>query len=156
MDNNTIEMLKQYKQLLDEEIITQEEFDLKKKELLGTVGQTTSDASQQFQQAPSFTAASQSAQNNQFTQSTTSQNTQGLPYDQYPQVPQSEDSGSMGWGVLGFFFPLVGLILFLVWQNTRPKDSKIAGKGALIGVIVGVVAGIIFGCVGAASMSYYY
>ena len=26
-----------------------------------------------------------------------------------------KEGSKFGWGVLGFFFPLVGLILFLVW-----------------------------------------
>lgn len=47
-----------------------------------------------------------------------------------------QNSGSsFGWGVLGFFIPLAGLILFLVWKTDRPKDSKASGIGALIGVI---------------------
>ncbi|MBP3635324.1 MAG: zinc ribbon domain-containing protein [Bacilli bacterium] len=47
-----------------------------------------------------------------------------------------KNSGSsFGWGVLGFFIPLAGLILFLVWKTDRPKDSKAAGIGALIGMV---------------------
>lgn len=66
------------------------------------------------------------------------------PYGQQPQfaAPASQvayDSGSIGWGVLGFFFPLVGLILFLVWRNTRPQSSKVAGIGALIGFCLSFV-----------------
>ena len=53
---------------------------------------------------------------------------------------RNEESGStFGWGVLGFFIPLVGLILFLVWKNDRPKASKSAGIGALIGFIAGIL-----------------
>ena len=59
--------------------------------------------------------------------------------------PAAEDSGSAGWGVLGFFFPIVGLILFLVWKGTKPRCAKKAGIGALIGVIVEFVLGIILG-----------
>lgn len=44
----------------------------------------------------------------------------------------SESSSSIGWGVLGFFVPLAGLILYLVWKNDRPYDAKAAGIGALI------------------------
>ena len=50
-----------------------------------------------------------------------------------------EDTGSIGWGILGFCIPLVGLILYLVWKDTKPLTAKIAGKGALISVIVCVV-----------------
>ena len=54
----------------------------------------------------------------------------------YQQQQNVQDSGSAGWGVLGFFFPLVGLILFLVWQTELPNRARACGKGALIGVIV--------------------
>ena len=47
---------------------------------------------------------------------------------------QGNDSGSFGWAVLGFFIPLVGLILWLVWKDTKPKSAKMAGIGALVGV----------------------
>ncbi len=50
------------------------------------------------------------------------------------QTPQTK--GNAGWAVLGFFFPLIGFILWLVWRNEKPGDSKMAGKGTLIGVIV--------------------
>lgn len=55
------------------------------------------------------------------------------------QVRNNNDSGGIGYGILGFFFPLVGLILYLCWKNESPKNAKIAGKGALISVIINVV-----------------
>ena len=52
----------------------------------------------------------------------------------------TEKEGSkFGWGVLGFFFPLVGLILFLVWLKDKKKAAKAAGIGALIGFILNVI-----------------
>ena len=71
------------------------------------------------------------------------------PYDQgYAQgyynapprtVPAPDDAPSTGFGILGFFIPLVGLILYLVWKDEYPRKAKSAGKGALIGFIVGIV-----------------
>lgn len=46
------------------------------------------------------------------------------------------DNGGIGWGALGCCIPLVGLILYLVWKDTKPKSAKSAGVGALISVIV--------------------
>jgi uncharacterized membrane protein YagU involved in acid resistance len=46
----------------------------------------------------------------------------------------STDQSSTGLGVLGFFFPFVGLIVYLVLVNQSPLKAKSAGKGALIGV----------------------
>ena len=51
----------------------------------------------------------------------------------------TSDSGEILWGLLGCCIPLVGLILFLVWKDTKPKTSKAAGIGALVGVLSIVV-----------------
>lgn len=81
------------------------------------------------------------------------------PQTQYATQPQqSGDTGSVGWGILGFFIPLVGLILWLVWKDTKPKNAKSAGIGALIGVGICVLWWLI--CIllvgaGAGSMYYY-
>lgn len=52
------------------------------------------------------------------------------------------DSGSLGWGVLSFFLPIVGLILFLVWRQEKPKSARVSGIGALIGTGVNVLLSI--------------
>ena len=54
-----------------------------------------------------------------------------------------DDAPSTGYAVLGFFIPLVGLILYLIWSDTHPKRAKSVGKGALIGFIAGVVLSIV-------------
>ena len=50
-----------------------------------------------------------------------------------------KDSGSNWYGVLGFFIPLAGLILYICLKDAELKNAKKAGKGALISVIVGVI-----------------
>ena len=57
-------------------------------------------------------------------------------YAPYPPQANPADTGSFGWAVLGFFIPVVGLILWLVWKDTQPKNAHRAGKGALVSVIV--------------------
>ena len=64
------------------------------------------------------------------------------PYRGYP--PYYDDQPNAGWGVLGFFFPLIGFILYLVWQTQYPNRSRMCGKGALIGFIVGVCLVILY------------
>lgn len=54
------------------------------------------------------------------------------------------DSSSFGWGLLGFFIPLAGLILYLVWKDEYPLRAKSAGKGALAAVIVYVVIVVLY------------
>ena len=58
-------------------------------------------------------------------------------------APAVVDKGGFGWGALGCCLPLVGLILFLVWKDTKPKTSKAAGIGALVSVGIAVVYWIV-------------
>ena len=44
---------------------------------------------------------------------------------------------------MGCCIPIAGLILFLVWKDTKPKTAKAAGIGALVSVIISVVYYII-------------
>ena len=49
------------------------------------------------------------------------------------------DNGSkVGWGILSFLIPLVGLILFIMWRSERPKTAKICGICALVSFALGV------------------
>ncbi|MDR0299343.1 MAG: hypothetical protein LBI13_04600 [Streptococcaceae bacterium] len=45
------------------------------------------------------------------------------------------DSGSFGYAALGFFFPIVGLILWLVWRENYPQKSRSARNGMITGWI---------------------
>ena len=51
---------------------------------------------------------------------------------------------NFGWGILGFFLPIVGLILFIIWLKKNKKAAKAAGIGALIGGIIGIISIILF------------
>lgn len=55
------------------------------------------------------------------------------------ETPAVVDKGGFGWGLLGCCIPIVGLILFLVWKDSKPKSAKAAGIGALVSVIIGVI-----------------
>lgn len=54
-----------------------------------------------------------------------------------------KDKPSTGWNALGFFFPIIGLILYLCNKDTFPKKAAAVGKWALIGFIVSIVLEII-------------
>lgn len=89
--------------------------------------------SQQYAQQPQY--GQPQYQQPQYVQS---------PYGQKPYMGQQPaDTGSFGWAVLGFFFPIVGLILFLVWKSEKPVSAKQAGMGALASVISTVVLWIL-------------
>lgn len=53
----------------------------------------------------------------------------------FDQSPPVVDNGGFGWGLLGCCVPIAGLILFLLWKDTKPKTAKAAGIGALISAI---------------------
>lgn len=59
---------------------------------------------------------------------------------------------SIGWGVLGFFIPLVGMILYFAWKNDRARDAKFAGIGAVLCVIFAVAFAVIAVILGGADM----
>lgn len=59
--------------------------------------------------------------------------------DNNTNVTNSNDNGGFLWGLLGCCIPLVGLILFLVWKDNKPKTAKAAGIGAIVGVVVCVI-----------------
>jgi hypothetical protein len=77
------------------------------------------------------------------------------PVPPTPYAANSKDTGSFGWSVLGFFIPIVGLILWLVWKNDRPKDSIKSRNGFIAGIIFGVVISIIMSVVSAMLFSAY-
>lgn len=72
----------------------------------------------------------------------------------------ADDAPSAGFAVLGFFFPLIGLILYIIWHTDYPKKARSCGKGALIGVIVsaavGILSVILVSCVAAMAVSSTY
>lgn len=67
----------------------------------------------------------------------------GARIDNKPNADVSEDNSNFGFAILGFFIPIVGLILFLIYEEKKPKRAKSAIKGALIGFITEIVLAII-------------
>ncbi len=49
------------------------------------------------------------------------------------------DNGGLGWGILGCCIPIVGLVLWLVWKDQKPRTAKAAGIGALVAVGLGAL-----------------
>lgn len=68
------------------------------------------------------------------------------------------DNGGFLWGLLGCCIPVVGLVLFLIWKDQKPKTAKAAGIGALISVVAGIafyiVVFVIIGAAGVAGSLY--
>lgn len=53
-----------------------------------------------------------------------------------------DDKPNGGFAVLGFFAPIVGLILFLVWKKEYPRKAKSCGIGTLIGLFFWTLAAL--------------
>lgn len=58
-------------------------------------------------------------------------------YDDVTENPK--DRGGFLWGLLGCCIPIVGLVLFLVWRDEKPKTARAAGIGALVSVILSIL-----------------
>lgn len=84
----------------------------------------------------------------------------GTPQQIQPSItpqaaPVQEDKGGFLWGLLGCCIPIVGLILFLVWKDSKPKTAKAAGIGALISVAIGIIYYIVIIAFAASSVAYF-
>ncbi len=51
---------------------------------------------------------------------------------------QTNDGGSFIWAVIGFLIPPLGLLLWFLWLDRKPKSGKIAIMGALVSTIFSV------------------
>lgn len=126
-------------------------------------GQFQQGAAQQqaYTQQPNAGQFQQGAQQ-QYGQPNAGQYQQGYGQPPYGYAPYARpaDAPSTGFWFLGFFIPLVGLILYLVWKDQTPLKAKSCGKGALIGAIVWVVFSILWvvlvGVFVANNATYYY
>lgn len=76
--------------------------------------------------------------NHQADNFNSSQNYQQQYYNTAPN-----DESSIGFAILSFFVPLVGLILYLCWNSEKPKRAKSCAKGAIIGFVVSLVLGFV-------------
>ncbi len=72
------------------------------------------------------------------------QNQQQQYQPQNQNYYQKPDEGGFLWGLLGFFVPVAGLILYLIWKDEKPRTAKAAGMGALVSLIAGIVFFIIY------------
>lgn len=68
--------------------------------------------------------------------------------------PQVVDNGGFGWSVLGCCIPIVGLILYLVWKDTKPVTAKAVGIGALVGVGLTVLYYVLVVVLGVAASAF--
>ncbi|HOW38272.1 MAG TPA: hypothetical protein P5154_02300 [Candidatus Izemoplasmatales bacterium] len=59
----------------------------------------------------------------------------------------NRDTDNRLWGLLGFFLPPAGIVLFLVWRFEKPKDACHALKGGIAGLVCWVVVRVAVGVI---------
>ncbi len=62
----------------------------------------------------------------------------GVPYNS-TTAPIRGTVDKTPYGLVGCCVPLIGLVLFLTWKDTKPEEAKAAGLGALISTIISTV-----------------
>lgn len=90
---------------------------------------------------PAPAQQSQPYMQNAYTQQSYDAGNMHTPYSNQSKC-SANDTGSVGWLILGLFIPLAGFIIFLVFNNTRPKDAKKALVGAVVGFIFNVMMAV--------------
>ena len=83
------------------------------------------------------------------------------PVNAYRPGVALDDGKSFGYAFLCFLFPIIGLILYLVWREQYPLRASSCGKGAIVGAVVSVAASIFYVVIlvilaGAAGAGPYY
>ncbi|TVP85549.1 MAG: zinc-ribbon domain-containing protein [Acholeplasmataceae bacterium] len=73
----------------------------------------------------------------------------GYAFERQPQhvAATSSDGHSFGYALLGFIFPLLGFILYLLWRHPYPLRAGSTGRGVLtrlVFYIAGMILIIVF------------
>lgn len=65
-------------------------------------------------------------------------------YNRTYAQPASNDKRSVGFGILSFLVPVLGLVLYLIWKDKLPERAKGCGIAALFGVVFAVIRAILY------------
>ena len=76
-------------------------------------------------------------------------------YNQQNNYKPTQDAPSVaGFACLAFCFPIVGIILYCVWQKDRPKNAKTVLTAAVVSFLLGIVFYIFSFILGIATADY--
>ena len=70
----------------------------------------------------------------------------GYDNNKINNIYNENDKASVGLNIVGFIWPLIGLILFICMNNNTPKKAKSIGKWSLIGFTVKIIIYLL--CIG--------
>lgn len=75
------------------------------------------------------------------------QNGIGMGGETFIQPSTCDENIGAGWGIVSFLFPVVGFILYFVWNDAEHKKAKqaaiIAGIGFALSFVIGFIGGLI-------------
>ncbi len=57
---------------------------------------------------------------------------------------QVDDTGGIGWGLLCYFIPILGLILYFIWKDEKPKTAKACIIGSIVNLAIGLLIAILW------------
>lgn len=72
------------------------------------------------------------------------------------EPPVHVDDACLLWGILSFFIPLVGIVLYFKYAKTRPKSAKGALTGIILQIAIILLCIVCFFVYMANSLSGYY
>ena len=55
-----------------------------------------------------------------------------------------QEQTSAWWAILGFFFPIIGLVLFLVWHKSKPRRADYVFKGSLVSFTISFISYLLY------------
>lgn len=64
---------------------------------------------------------------------------QGYAPNTPPYAPVKEDKVSVGFCILSYFVPIVGIILWIVWHKETPKKARACGITAIIAWVINFI-----------------
>lgn len=73
----------------------------------------------------------------------------------YDNTTRKNDTGGFGWGLLGCLIPVVGLVLWLVWKDEKPRTAKAVIKGTILSIVTCILAYILVFVVGILGFMFY-
>lgn len=81
--------------------------------------------------------------------------TQVPNYQQPVQYARNDDAPNAGFAILSFFIPVVGLVLFCVWNKDYPKKAASCIKGFIANIVLDVVVVCCFLSFGLGALASY-
>ena len=58
-------------------------------------------------------------------------------------VQKQENQGTPAWFIVGFFFPLIGIIAWIALSRSKPVSSKYAGLGVIAPIVIAMICIVI-------------